>query len=259
MLAGKRCVVIGASSHRSIGWGIAQALHREGADLFFSYSSDRSRNHLDPLVDALAGGSRFPRHRCDVGNDEEIAVLFQRIAAHWDGRLDVLVHSVGHARAEELTGSYLDISRDGYAHAHGVSAYSLIACARAAASLLAAGGAGCIITITYDASQRVVPDYNVMSSAKAALDCHVRYLAAALGPQNTRVNAVSAGPIRTLSASAVKSLARGRALMEARAPLRRNVDTAEIGDVAVFLASHLSRCITGEILNADNGFHVLGV
>lgn len=259
LLTGKRCVVIGASSHRSIGWGIAQALHREGADLYFSYSSDRSRIHLDPLVDTLAGGSHVPRQRCDVGSDGDIADLFQRVAEHWDGKLDVLVHSVGHARAEELTGSYLDISREGYAHAHGISTYSIVACARAAAPLLAAGGAGSIITITYDASQRVVPDYNVMASAKAALDCHVRYLAAELGPQNIRVNAISAGPIRTLSASAVKSLARGRALMEARAPLRRNVDTAEIGDVAVFLASHLSRCITGEILNADNGFHVLGV
>lgn len=259
LLTGKRCVVIGASSHRSIGWGIAQALHREGADLFFSYSSARSRVHLDPLADSLAGGSRFPRQRCDVGSDGDIAVLFQRVAQHWEGNLDVLVHSVGHARAEELTGSYLGISREGYAHAHGVSAYSLVACARAAAPLLAAGGAGSIITVTYDASQRVVPDYNAMASAKAALECHVRYLAADLGPQNTRVNAISAGPIRTLSASAVKSLARGRALMETRAPLRRNVDTAEIADVAVFLASRLSRCITGEILNADNGFHVLGV
>jgi enoyl-[acyl-carrier protein] reductase I len=259
LVSGKRCVVIGASSHRSIGWGIARALHREGADLFFSYSSDRSKTHLDALVDSLAGGERFPRARCDVARDEDVAALFRRVAEHWDGKLDVLVHSAGHARAEELSGSYLHISREGYAFAHSISAYSLVACAREAALLLAAGGAGSIITITYAAGQRVVPDYNVMASAKAALDCHVRYLAAELGPQNTRVNAISAGPIRTLSASAVKSLAGGRKLMEERAPLRRNVDTSDIGDVALFLASDLSRCLTGEILNADNGFHVLGM
>ena len=259
LMVGKRCVVLGASSPRSIGWGIARALHREGADLFFSYSSDRSKIHLDPLVDSLPGGERFPRVRCDVGRDEDVASFFRSVEAHWGGALDVLVHSVGHARAEELTGSYLDISREGYAFAHSISAYSLIACAREAAPLLAAGGAGSILTITYVAGQRVVPDYNVMASAKAALECHVRYLAAELGPRNIRVNAISAGPIRTLSASAVKSLASGRRQMEERAPLRRNVDTSEVGDVALFLASDLSRCLTGEILNADNGFHVLGM
>jgi len=258
LVAGKRCVVLGASSHRSIGWGIARALHREGADLFFSYSSDRSKTHLDPLVDSLAGGARFPRVRCDLGRDEEVAAFFHAVSEHWGGQLDVLVHSVGHAQAEELTGSYLDITREGYAFAHSISAYSLVACAREAAPLLEAGGAGSVLTITYAASTRVVPDYNVMASAKAALDCHVRYLAAELGPLNVRVNAIAAGPIRTLSASAVKSLAAGRREMENRAPLRRNVDTDDVGDVAVFLASDLSRCLTGEILNADNGFHVLG-
>jgi enoyl-[acyl-carrier protein] reductase I len=259
LLAGKRCVILGASSHRSIGWGITRALHAHGADLFFGYSSERSKPHLDDLVQTLPGGERFPRVRCNLKRDEDIAALFQRVSQHWDGALDVLVHSVGHARAQELTGSYLNISREGYAFAHSVSTYSLVACAREAAPLLAKGGAGSIITITYSAGERVVPDYNVMASAKAALECHVRYLAAELGPQNTRVNAISAGPIRTLSASAVKSLGAARHTMEERAPLRRNVDTADVGDVALFLASNLSRCITGEILNADNGFHVLGI
>jgi enoyl-[acyl-carrier protein] reductase I len=256
---GKRCVIVGASSHRSIGWGIARALHREGADLFFSYSSDRSKPHLDALVDSLSGGRTYPRVRCDVANDEDVAALFRRARDHWGGQFDVLVHSVGRARAEELSGSYLDISREGYAFAHSISAFSLVACVREAAPLLAGSGAGSVITITYAASQRVIPDYNVMASAKAALDCHVRYLAAELGPRNIRVNAIAAGPIRTLSATAVKSLASGRRLIEERAPLRRNVDTDEIGDVALFLASDLSRCLTGEILNADNGFHILGM
>jgi enoyl-[acyl-carrier protein] reductase I len=282
LLRGRRCLVMGASSHRSIGWGIARALYREGAKLAFSYSSERSRTHLNELVDALPDGSRVPRFQCDVGSDEEIGALFRRVGEHWDGALDVLVHTAGHARAEELSGSYLDISRDGYAFAHSLSAYSLVACAREAAPLLQAGaaraagaqddgvqdgggqqsvapGGSSIITITYPPGQRVMPDYNVMASAKAALETHVRYLAAELGPRGIRVNAISAGPIRTLSASAVKSLAAGRRQMEERAPLRRNVETEDVGNVALFLASDLARCVTGEILNADNGFHVLGI
>lgn len=263
-MRGRRCLVMGASSHRSIGWGIARALHREGAELFFSYSSERSKGHLDGLLADLPGGERVPRVQCDVGSDEEVAALFARIGEHWDGRMDVLVHTAGHARAEELTGSYLVISREGYAFAHSVSAYSLVAAAREGAPLLTAGaaegggGGASIITLTYSAAERVVPDYNVMASAKAALECHVRYLAAELGPRNIRVNAISAGPIRTLSASAVKSLGAARKVTEERAPLRRNVDTDDVGNVALFLASDLSRCVTGEILHADNGFHVLG-
>jgi enoyl-[acyl-carrier-protein] reductase (NADH) len=180
---------MGASSHRSIGWGIARALHREGAELFFSYSSERSKTHLDDLLAALPDGGSVPRARCDVGSDADAAALFRRLGEHWGGKLDVLVHSVGHARA---------------------------------------------------------------------LEVHVRYLAAELGPRNIRVNAISAGPIRTLSASAVKSLAAARRQVEERAPLRRNVDTDQIGDAALFLASDLARCLTGEILHADSGFHVLG-
>ena len=268
---------MGASSHRSIGWGIARALHREGAALAFSYSSERSKAHLDDLVDALPDNSRVPRFQCDVGSDEEIAALFRRVGEHWDGALDVFVHTAGHAWAEELSGSYLDISREGYAFAHSLSAYSLVACVREAAPLLEAAasraararddgaqagvapGGSSVITITYPAGQRVMPDYNVMASAKAALETHVRYLAAELGPRGIRVNAISAGPIRTLSASAVKSLAAGRRQMEERAPLRRNVETEDVGNVALFLASDLARCVTGEILNADNGLHVLGM
>jgi enoyl-[acyl-carrier protein] reductase I len=283
LMRGRRCLVMGASSHRSIGWGIARALHREGAALAFSYSSERSKARLDDLVDTLPDGARVPRFQCDVGSDDEIASLFRRLGEHWDGALDVFVHTAGHARAEELSGSYLDISRDGYAFAHSLSAYSLVVCAREAAPLLVAGatqhagaqggggaqnagpqqgvvpGGSSIITITYPAGQRVMPYYNVMASAKAALETHVRYLAAELGPRGIRVNAISAGPIRTLSASAVKSLAAGRRQMEERAPLRRNVETEDVGNVALFLASDLARSITGEILNADNGLYVLGI
>lgn len=255
---------MGASSHRSIGWAVARALHREGSQLFFSYSSQRSREHLDDLLASLPDGAGLPRAQCDVGNDEEIAALFQRVGEQWDGALDVVVHTAGNSRPEELTGSYLGITREGYAFAHSLSAYSLVAVAREAAPLLAAGsaardaGGASVIAMTYAAAERVVPDYNVMASAKASLETHVRYLAAELGPRNIRVNAISAGPIRTLSASAVKSLSAARKEVETRAPLRRNVDADQVGDVALFLASDLSRSVTGEIVHADSGFHVLG-
>ena len=264
LVRGRRCLVMGASNHRSLGWAIARALHAEGAELFFSYSSGRSKEHLDDLLSTLPEGDHLPRAQCDVESDAEIAALFQRVSERWAGRLDVVVHTAGHARADELSGSYLTISREGYAFAHSISAYSLVAVAREAAPLLAAGeaarngGGASVMTLTYAAAERVVPDYNVMASAKAALETHVRYLAAELGPRNVRVNAISAGPIRTLSASAVKSLGASRRAMEERAPLRRNVSAEDVAGVALFLASDLARSVTGEILNADNGWHVLG-
>jgi enoyl-[acyl-carrier protein] reductase I len=259
LLAGKRCLVLGVANRWSIAWGVAQAFYREGADLFFTYARERSGQNLESLVNTWPDGARFPRVTCDVSDDGQIEALFRQVAAHWEGKLDVLVHSIARSRPEDLAGRYVDVSRAGYMYAHGISAYSLIPCARYAAPLFEANGGGSVIAMSYLASERVVPNYNVMASAKAALDCHVRYLAAELGPRNVRVNAISAGPIRTLSASAVKSLAAGRRLMEERAPLRRNVDTSDVGDVAPFLASDLSRCLTGEILNADNGFHILGM
>ena len=264
LVRGRRCLVMGASNHRSLGWAIARALHAEGAELFFSYASERSGEHLSDLLATLPGGERMPRVRCDVQSDEEVATLLRRVGEHWNGQLDVVVHTAGHSRADELSGSYLNISREGYAFAHSISAYSLVAVAREAAPLLAAGpaarsgGGASVLTLTYAAAERVVPDYNVMASAKAALETHVRYLAAELGPRNVRVNAISAGPIRTVSASAVKSLTASRRAMEERAPLRRNVNAEDVANVALFLASDLSRSITGEILNADNGWHVLG-
>jgi enoyl-[acyl-carrier protein] reductase I len=262
LVRGRRCLVMGASNHRSLGWAIARALHAEGAELFFSYASERSGEHLSDLLAALPNGDRMPRVQCDVERDEQIAALFRRVGEHWGGQLDVVVHTAGHSRAEELSGSYMNISREGYAFAHSISAYSLVAVAREAAPLLAGGeaarlGGASVMTLTYAAAERVVPDYNVMASAKAALETHVRYLAAELGPRNVRVNAISAGPIRTLSASAVKSLAASRRAMEERAPLRRNVSAEDVAGVALFLASDLARSVTGAIVNADNGWHVL--
>jgi enoyl-[acyl-carrier protein] reductase I len=185
--------------------------------------------------------------------------LFQQVKEHWQGKLDVLVHSIARSRPEDLTRQYLDISRDGYMYAHGISAYSLIPCAKFAAPLFEANGGGSIIAMSYIASERVVPNYNVMASAKAALECHVRYLAAELGPQNVRVNAVSAGPIRTVAASGVRGTREFRDIMDEKSPLRRNVTPEDVGNVSVFLASDLSRCVTGKVIFADNGFHALGV
>jgi enoyl-[acyl-carrier protein] reductase I len=259
LLAGKKCLVLGVANRWSIAWGVAQAFHEEGADLFFTYSRERSGQNLAALLDAWPGGPGIPRQRCDVGDDDQIAGLFRRVAEHWAGRLDVLVHSIAHSRPEDLAGRYVDISRDGYAFAHGISAYSLIPCAKHAAPLFAASGGGSVVAMSYIAGQRVAPGYGVMASAKAALECHVRYLAAELGPGHIRVNAISAGPIRTRAASGVKGVRHLREVAGQRAPLRRNVTQREVGDVAVFLASPLSRSVTGEVLYADHGLHLLGV
>lgn len=259
LMAGKRCLIMGVANKRSIAWGIAQSLHREGADLFFSYAGERFKENVDELVDSLEGGARFPRVQCDAANDEEIQALYQQVSDHWGGKLDAMVHCIAFAKQEDLTGNFLDISREGYMLAHDISAYSLIPVTRYAVPLFEAAGGGSVITLSYMAAERVVERYNVMATAKSALECNVRYLAAELGQKNIRVNAVSAGPLRTLAASAVKGITQIRGQMEERAPLRRNVDQNEVGDVALFLASHLSRCVTGEVIYADNGFNVLGV
>jgi enoyl-[acyl-carrier protein] reductase I len=259
LMSGKRCLIFGVANRRSIAWGIAQALHREGADLFFSYATERLRENVDELVDSLEGGSGYPRVLCDVTKDEEIQALYQEVSAHWDGKLDVMVHCIAFAKTDDLTGNFVDISRDGYMLAHDISAYSLIPCSRYAVPLFEAAGGGSVITLTYMAAERYVEKYNVMATAKAALECNVRYLAAELGSKNVRVNAVSAGPIKTLAASAVKGISAIRSEVEVRAPLRRNVDQNEVGDVALFLASPLSRCVTGEVIYADNGFSIVGI
>lgn len=259
LMAGKRCLVMGVANKRSIAWGIAQSLHREGADLYFSYAGERFKENVDELADSLEGGSRFPRVQCDVTKTDQMEALYQQVSDHFGGKLDVLVHCIAFAKQEDLTGNFVDISREGYFLAHDISAYSLIPATKYAVPLFEASGGGSVITLSYLAAERVVERYNVMATAKSALECNVRYLAAELGPRNIRVNAVSAGPLKTLAASAVKGISQIRDLMEERAPLRRNVDQNEVGDVALFLASNLSRCVTGEVIYADNGFSILGV
>jgi enoyl-[acyl-carrier protein] reductase I len=256
LLQGKRALIMGVANNRSIAWGIARAFHRQGAGLAFTYQGERLRENLVGLLGELGGADRFPIFPCDVTSDAEIAAVFDGLRARW-GALDVLVHCLAFAGRDELTRPFVEISRGGYAQALDISAYSLIRCTAAARPLLEAAGGGSVMTLTYNAVERVVPSYGVMAIAKAALETEVRYLAAELGPANIRVNAISAGPIRTLAASAVRGISGFRDAMEEVAPLRRNVTTEEIGDVAVFLASDLARAVTGNLIFADSGFHVM--
>lgn len=258
LLQGKRALIMGVANKRSIAWGIAHAFHREGAMLAFTYQSDRLKENLVELLGEIGGAGAYPLFPCDVTSDDEVAAVFAALAERWSA-LDVLVHCLAFADREDLSRPFSEISRKGFGLALDVSAYSLIRCTGAARPLLAAAGGGSIMTLTYNAVDRVVPSYNVMAVAKAALECEVRYLAAELGPQGVRVNAISAGPLRTLAASAVKGLSGFRDAVEEVAPLRRNVTQEEVADVAVFLASDLSRSVTGNTIFADSGFHVMGV
>lgn len=258
MMDGRKCLVMGVANQRSIAWGIAQALHREGAQLAFSYVNDRLKDNVVKLATTLEGHEEMPILPCDVQSSGEVEALFNELGNQW-GSLDVFLHSIAFARPEDLGGAFSDLTWDGYALAHHVSAYSLIETSRHAKPLMEAAGGGSIMTLTYLAAERVVEKYNVMATAKAALECNMRYLAAELGPSNIRVNAISAGPLRTLAASAVKGLREFQHYMEEKAPMRRNVTQEEVGDVGLFLASPLSRCITGETIYADNGYHVLGM
>jgi enoyl-[acyl-carrier protein] reductase I len=256
LLHGKRALVMGVANNRSIAWGIARAFRREGASLAFTYQGERLKENLVGLLNELGGAADFPIFPCDVTSDDEVATAFAGLKERWGG-FDVLVHCLAFADRADLVRPFSEISRKGYAMALDISAYSLIRCAGAARPLLEAGGS--IMTLTYNAVERVVPSYSVMAVAKAALETEVRYLAAEFGALNIRVNAISAGPLRTLAASAVKGLSGFRDAVEEIAPLRRNITTEEVGDVAVFLASDLSRSVTGNTIFVDSGFHVMGV
>lgn len=259
LMDGKKCLVMGVANQRSIAWGITQALHREGAELAISHvPEERMQRNVEKLVEKLPGGDSIPLIPCDVQQSEDIQALFETLNERW-GSLDVFVHSVAFARQEDLGGNFSDIPWEGYALAQRVSAYSLIETSRHARPLMEAAGGGSIMTLSYLAAERVVPAYNVMAIAKSALESNVRYLAAEFGPSNIRVNAVSAGPLRTLAASAVKGISAFREVVEERAPLRRNVTADEVGNVGLFLASDLSSCVTGETIYADNGYNILAV
>jgi enoyl-[acyl-carrier protein] reductase I len=252
LLAGKNGLIVGVANKHSIAWAIAQSAAREGARLAFNYQNERLRGNVEELAAQVDGARTFA---CDVSDDGQIAAMFEQVGAEL-GRLDFLIHSVAFAPPEELKGEFVNTSRRGFQIALDVSAYSLVALARAALPLMSEGGS--ILTLTYLGSERVVPHYNVMGVAKAALEASVRYLAHDLGPRGVRVNAVSAGPIRTLAARGVSGISKMVEHHREVAPLRRATEQAEVGDTALFLLSSLARGITGEVVYVDGGYHVLG-
>lgn len=253
LLEGKNIVIMGVANHRSIAWGIAQSLHKAGANLIFTYQGERLRENVAELSAKLGKESLLVN--CDVTRDEDVEAAFAVIREQV-GVIHGLAHCIAFAKTEELEGDYVNTSRDGYALAQDISAYSLVAVARAARPLMTEGGS--IVTMTYLGGERAVPNYNVMGVAKAALDASVRYLANDLGKENIRVNAISAGPIRTLAAKGIRNFNSVLKEIEEKAPLRRTIDQSEVGDTALFLFSNLSRGITGEILHVDAGYSIMG-
>ena len=251
-LAGKTAVVFGLANKRSIAWGIAQKLHAAGARLAICYQNERMKLEAEDLIQELPGSAGF---QCDLSVDGEIDSLFAALKEKF-GRLDILVHAVAYAPAADLKGEFVNTSREGFRMAMEVSVYSLIAVSRAAAPLMSDGGS--ILTLTYFAAEKVVPNYNVMAVAKAGLESAVRYLAWNLGPKNIRVNAISAGPIKTLAARGIGDLSEMMRAHAERAPLHRNVDQLEVGGLAVFLASDLAGAITGETIYVDCGYNIMG-
>jgi len=248
----KTAVVFGLANKRSIAWAIAQKLQQAGWQLAIAYQNERLEQEAKELINDLPGASGF---MCDVSSDEQIAKLFADLKAKY-GELHGLVHSVAFATAEDLKGEFVNTTREGFRIAHDISVYSLIAVARAAAPLMSAGGG--IVTMTYYGAEKVVPKYNVMGVAKAALEASVRYLANDLGPKNIRVNAISAGPIKTLAARGISGLGEMLKSHAERAPLKRNVDPAEVGATAAFLLSDAGSGITGETIYVDCGYNIMG-
>ena len=253
LLEGKKGLVIGVANKHSIAWAIAQSVAGQGAQLLFNYQNERLKQNVEELAATVSGAKAFA---CDVGSDTEIASLMQQVQKEF-GRLDFLVHSLAFAPREELTGQFINTTRQGFATALDVSAYSLVAVARAAMPLMTEGGS--IVTLSYLGAERVVPHYNVMGVAKAALECSVRYLAYDLGPKNIRVNAISAGPIKTLAARGVSGISKMIDHHKEFAPLRRPTEQGEVGDTALFLVSSLGRGITGEVIYVDGGYNIIGL
>ena len=252
MMDGRVAVVFGVANKRSIAWAIAQKLQQAGARLVITYQNERLEQEAKDLIEALPGAAAF---MCDVSHDDQIERLFAELKSRY-GRIHGLVHSIAYAPADELKGDFVNTTREGFRIAHDVSVYSLIALSRAAAPLMDEGGS--IMTLTYYGAEKVVPHYNVMGVAKAALEATVRYLANDLGPKKVRVNAISAGPIKTLAARGISGLGDMLKSHADRAPLKRNVDVGEVGDTALFLASDLSTGVTGEVIYVDCGYNVMG-
>jgi enoyl-[acyl-carrier protein] reductase I len=254
LLSGRKAAIFGVANEKSIAWAIAKALHEEGAELAFTYAGETLEKRVRPLAESLQCKIVLP---CDVTQDDQIEKVFRELKTSM-GSLDILLHSIAFANREDLKGDYLQTSREGFRVAMDVSAYSLTALARHALPLME-GRPGSIITLSYLGAEKVVPRYNVMGVAKAALEASVRYLAADLGPKGIRVNAISAGPIRTLASSGISGFLEMLHHVETKAPMRKNVTAEEVARTAVYLAGDLSGGVTGEVLYVDAGYHIMGM
>jgi enoyl-[acyl-carrier protein] reductase I len=253
---GKRGLVLGVANKRSIAWAIARRLAAAGAELAFTYQGERIEKSVRELAESLSSPLVT---ECDVRSDEDVARVFREVGEAFDGGLDLLVHAVAFAAAEDLEGRFTDTPRDRFWMALDVSAYSLVSCARAAEPLMEARGGGSILTMTYLGGERAVPHYNVMGVAKATLDSSMRYLAWDLGEKNIRVNAISAGPVRTLAARSIAGFTTMEAIVEERAPLRRHIDADDVGAAAAYLLSDDAKNVTGTTLYVDSGYHAMGM
>ena len=253
LMAGKRGLIMGVANNRSIAWGIAKAIHAQGGEIAFTYQGDALKKRVEPLVAEVGG---VLAGHCDVSDEATIDAVFAELERRW-GKIDFLVHAIGFSDKDELTGRYVDTTADNFTKTMQISVYSFTSVARRAEKLMTDGGS--MLTLTYYGAEKVMPNYNVMGVAKAALEASVRYLAVDLGPQNIRVNAISAGPIKTLAASGIGDFRYILKWNEYNAPLRRTVTIEEVGDVGLYMLSDLSRSVTGEVHHADSGYHVIGM
>ncbi len=254
-LDGKRALIVGAASQRSIAWGIANAMHQQGAELAFTYQNEKLQSRVEDMAAACGGNIAIP---CDVSSDEQIDAVFSQLGDHWDS-LDIIIHSVAFAPRDQLQGGYLDaVTREGFNTAHEISSYSFAALAKAGRSMME-GRKGALLTLSYLGAEKAIPNYNVMGLAKASLEANVRYMAQTLGPDDIRVNGISAGPIKTLAAAGISDF---RSMLEKVAnvsPLKRNVTIEEVGNVAAFMCSDLASGVTGEITYVDCGYSTIGM
>ena len=254
-LKGRHALVMGVANHRSLSWAIAKCLHQAGASLCLTYAGDRLKSMVEELAAETPGALVL---ECDVTRDATIDAVAERLGREW-GSLEILVHGIAFARKEDLEGAFVATPREGFQLALDVSAYSLVSCARAAEPLMEARGGGSILTMTYLGGERAVPHYNVMGVAKATLDSSMRYLAWDLGAKNIRVNAISAGPVRTLSARSIAGFPTMEAIVEERSPLHRHVDADDVGAAAAYLLSDDAKNVTGTTLYVDSGYHAMGM
>lgn len=254
-LQGKRALIVGLASNRSIAYGIAKAFHEQGAELAFTYQNEKLQSRVENMAAEFGSSLTFP---CDVSNDLDIHNVFENLGSQWD-KLDCVIHSVAFAPADQISGDFVDnVSREGFHIAQDISAYSLVALAKAALPLME-GTQGSILTLSYYGAEKAVPNYNVMGIAKASLEAAVRYLAASLGPRGLRVNAISAGPIRTLAAAGIKDFRKMQTAYANTTPLKRNVTLEEVGNTAAFLCSDMASGITAEVVHVDAGYHAVAM